>query len=63
MNIGVWNILDLVDDYGEEYVNAFISDFTTGIKKEGKTKNLNPDIEVFLRKDAVQFAKEKKSIT
>ena len=63
MNIGVWNILDLVEEFGDEYVSALISDFSTGIEKNGRKQNLNPDIEEFLKKNAIQFAKEKKSIT
>ena len=63
MNIGVWNILDLVEEFGDEYVSAFVSDFSTGVEKEGRKRNLNPDIEEFLKKNAIQFAKEKKSIT
>ena len=38
MNIGVWNILDLVEQFGDEYVNAFVSDFTTGVEREGQKK-------------------------
>ena len=63
MNIGVWNILDLIEAFGEEHVQAFISDFSTGIEKAGERKTLNPDIEVFLKNNAIQFAKEKKSVT
>ena len=63
MNVGVWNILDLIEDYGDEFVGALISDFSTVIERDGQKKPLNPDIEVFLKKNAVQFAKEKKSIT
>ena len=63
MNIGVWNILDLVEDFGDVSVSALISDFSTDIERDGRQTTLNPDIEVFLKKNAVQFAKEKKSIT
>ena len=35
----------------------------TGVERGGLKKSLNTDIEQFLKKDAVQFAKEKKSIT
>ena len=63
MTIGVWNILDLVDNFGDDYVNEFISDFSTKSEKDGQIVDLNPDIELFLKKNSVQFAKEKKSIT
>ena len=64
MTIGVWNILDLNEEAGEEGINALVSDFTTArMNEDGLAENLNPDIEVFLKEDALQFAKEKKSIT
>ena len=64
MTVGVWNILDLNEEAGEEGINALVSDFTTArMNEDGLTENLNPDIEEFLKKDALQFAKEKKSIT
>lgn len=63
MTVGVWNILDLVDNFGDDYVNEFISDFSTKSEKDGQIVDLNPDIESFLKKNAIQFAKEKKSIT
>ena len=47
MNVGVWNILDLIEDYGDEFVGALISDFSTVIERDGQKKPLNPDIEVF----------------
>ena len=47
MNVGVWNILDLVEDYGDDFVNALISDFSTDVERDGQQKTLNPDIEVF----------------
>ena len=61
MSIGVWHILDLVDKYGEDAVCKFISDFST--KKKDCHRALNPDIEVFLKRNAIRFAREKKSIT
>lgn len=64
MTIGVWNILDLNEEAGEEGINALVSEFTTArVNEDGVAENLNPDIEIFLKKDALQFAKEKKSIT
>ena len=33
MTVGVWNILDLVDNFGDDYVNEFISEFSTKSEK------------------------------
>ncbi len=64
MTITVWNILDLDEEAGEEGINALVSEFTTRrIKDDGIEKELNPDIEDFLKRNALQFAREKKSIT
>lgn len=64
MTIGVWNILDLDEEAGEAGVNALIDGFTTvRLNEEGESEELNPDIEIFLKKNALQFAREKKSIT
>lgn len=64
MTVAVWNILDLFEEAGEEGITALVSDFTTRkIKKDGVEEELNPDIEEFLKHNALQFAREKKSIT
>lgn len=64
MNVAVWNILDLDEEAGEEGINALISDFTTKrVNEDGFAEELNPDIEEFLKRNALQFAREKKSIT
>ena len=64
MTIAVGNILDLHEEAGEEGIDALVSDFTTRRKNEdGVEEDLNPDIEEFLKRNALQFAKEKKSIT
>jgi len=64
MSVAVWNILDIDEEAGEEGVNALISDFTTKrMNEEGIPEALNPDIEEFLKHNALQFAREKKSIT
>ena len=62
MNV-VLNVLDMINLYGEEYLQTYLSEFSTEISTEGKTQKLNPDIEIFLLKKAIQFAREKKSIT
>ena len=61
MKYSVLNILDLVASVGIENTNEFIEGFTTRIK--GDADPLNQDIEDFLKKNSIQFAKEKKSIT
>jgi len=53
-NQSIINILDLLDSLGEDTVNAILSDFSCP---------KNPEIEDFLRKNAVEFAKRKMSIT
>jgi len=58
-----WNILDLIAESGEETIQEMISYFSCDKVVDGKAKNLNPDIEHFLKENAIQFAKEKKSIT
>ncbi|MBQ6502913.1 MAG: hypothetical protein IJI57_03255 [Flexilinea sp.] len=63
MTLLVWNILFLLDQFGEEYVNHFLSTFSTKMEKDNQIIDLNPDIEEFLKCNAVQFAKERKSIT
>lgn len=55
------NILDMVEDVGKESVEAVISDFST--KRQSDDDPLNKDIEVFLKHNALQFAREKKSVT
>lgn len=54
MSPEIINILDMVGAVGEDTVNAVLSDFSCP---------LNPEIEYFLKHNAVQFAKEKLAIT
>ena len=64
MTVAVWNILDLDEEAGEEGIDALVSDFTTARENgDGVLEDLNLDIENFLKKNALQFAREKKSIT
>ena len=64
MRASVQNILDLCDEVGDKGVEAIVSDFTTGKRdNNGNKDRLNLDIETFLKKNALQFSKEKKSIT
>ena len=63
MTIGVYNILDLIESQGEDIVRSLVSDFSTKHEHDGEEVILNPDIEHFLKENAIQFAKEKKSVT
>lgn len=59
----VWNILDLLKKYGDEAVSEFVSDFSCEKMMDGELRNLNPDIEHFIKVNAIQFARQKKSVT
>jgi len=61
MKAVIWNIIDFINRYGEERVQLLISSFST--KRDSDEAPLNLDIENFLKKNAIQFSKEKKSIT
>lgn len=61
--IKVLNLLDMLRLFGEDSVKSYLSEFSTTVDKDGKTRNLNPDIESFLKINSIQFAKERKSIT
>ena len=64
MNVSVWNILDLNEAYGERGVEALTTDFTTARNAlDAERQPLNASVDMFLKKNALQFAKERKSIT
>lgn len=63
MRHGVWNILDLAAEYGDGAVGEMLSDFTTSVSDDSDGGPLNPEIERFLKNNALQFSKEKKSVT
>lgn len=63
MKVVVWNILDLIDEYGEDATKELLSAFSCKKKKDGEEKSLNPDIEYFIRNNAVQFARQKISVS
>ncbi len=54
MSLLIENILDLIENYGEDEVDTILSDFSCPI---------NSDIEIFLRDKAIEFAKQKIAIT
>ena len=53
-NYQVINILDMIESVGEDEVKSILSDFSC---------KRNPEIENFVRKNAVDFAKKKMSVT
>lgn len=55
------NILDSIDEIGLDETKELLTSFST-IRSYGED-SLNEDIEIFLKKNAIQFAREKKSIT
>ena len=61
MTASVINILDMVEEIGVDDTNAILADFST--QKSNEDTPLNEDIEIFLKRDALQFAREKKSVT
>ena len=61
MKVSAINILKMIDEVGVDTVKSIISSFST--KRESDEAPLNPDIDNFLKKNAIQFSKESKSIT
>lgn len=59
MNITVINILDLVRRSGEESIIKYLSSFSC--QRGAGEESLNPDIEDFIKNDAINFAKQKVS--
>ena len=63
MKVLVSNILDLVRENGEESVMEDLSDFSCVRDIDGQQKSLNPDIERFIKQNAVSFAQKKVSVS
>nr|MBQ4458425.1 GNAT family acetyltransferase [Clostridia bacterium] len=63
MKIVVWNILDLIDEYGEDSTREVLSAFSCKREIAGESKSLNPDIEHFIKNNAIQFARQKVSVS
>lgn len=63
MGFVVSNILDLVKESGEESVKEYVSLFSCDREMEGGRIPLNPDIEKFLKENAIQFARQKISVS
>ena len=54
MNYIVMNLLEMLDTYGEEGLESFLSNFTCP---------LNQDVEAFIRDKAIDFAKQRVAMT
>ncbi len=64
MTVAVSNIRDMISDGQEDLVKAYIETFSCEVKKDdGSRTSLNPDIEHFLKANAIQFAKMKTAVT
>lgn len=63
MKIAVWNILDMVEEYGEDSVKEILSVFSCKREKGEEAISLNPDIEQFIKNNAIQFARQKVSVS
>lgn len=50
-----------MEEVGLQATEKVIADFST--RRVSENTSLNPDIEIFLKKNAIQFAREKKSVT
>lgn len=61
MTASVINILDMVEEVGIDATEAILADFST--RRSDSEEPLNEDIEVFLKNNSIQFAREKKSVT
>ena len=63
MKISVWNILDMIEELGEDSVTEILSDFSCKKTINGAFVSLNSDIEHFIKHNAIQFAKQKASVS
>ena len=64
MKLSISNIRNMLADDQEELVKAYIDTFSCAVEQEdGSVKELNPDIEKFLKTNAIQFAKMKTAVT
>lgn len=61
MNVAVMNILDMIRDGGERTTTDYLDAFSC--KRSDEEKSLNQDIEDFLKNSAIQFAKQKVSVS
>lgn len=61
MNAIIVNALDMLKDDGEETTRDFLSGFSC--KRKDDDESLNPDIEKFLKTNAIPFSKQKISIS
>lgn len=60
MSLSVFNIRPLILSGKEDLVKSYIETFScVKMDENGQKKQLNPDIERFLKSNAIQFAKMK----
>lgn len=57
----VINILDMIENVGDEAASHYLSSFSC--KRKEMERSLNPDIEDFLKNSAVLFARQKVSVS
>ena len=53
----------MAEEGGEELLKEFLSAFSTEKEKDGAIEHLNPDIESFLKDNALSFARQKTSVS
>ena len=61
MSFAVWNILDLIAEFGEEATQTILSRFSC--KKADAAASLNPNLESFAKNYAVHFALKKVAVS
>ena len=63
MNFTVSNILDMIAIGQEDIIESYIQTFSCKKNLQTIEKSLNPDIERFLKNNAIQFAKMQTAVT
>ena len=64
MNTTVSNITDMIANEQEDIIEAYVQTFSCKkASDDGTEKSLNPDIERFIKTNAIQFGKMQTAIT
>lgn len=63
MSISVLNIRDMMYGDQEALLREYIDTYSCEMEKDGIRESLNPDIERFLERNAIQFARMKTAMT
>ena len=58
MKTVVWNVLDMVEGFGEDSVREILAGFSCKRERGGEAVSLNPDMEHFIKNNAIQFARQ-----